>query len=529
VSNHAEVIAETLAGLGVNYVFGLPGGELSAFVDACRRNGLRFLLTGHETSAAMMAQVLGQITGIPGVCAATLGPGATNLVTGVANAFLDRAPLLALTAQIPQAQIQTMSHQRLDLHALFASITKRSATVGDGDTAELVRESFALAAAPLPGPVHLSLPSDVAVETFSPKKHTGKPDSPVRQESTPSSLKEIAASIAASTRPLVLVGLHTPPAAASDVRAFVNKLGAPFLVTPKAKGILSEGSPLFLGVASGMAIDGDILETIRMADVVVGIGFDPVECDKTWFSEIKIVSVCSAPMAEGDYRPIEAVGEISSLVNHLTSFIREPRPWPEDVLAERRKAITRPAGLSQDGVSPLALVEAFRAIFPRNGITTCDVGAHKMLSGQFWRTYEPGTFFMSNGLSAMGFGIPAAVAAQLAYPDRAVMTIVGDGGMLMMAHDLALIRELNLPIIIVCLADGSLSIIQVSQERRGFIPYGVNFQPPSFAAMAEAFGIRGQKATTLKDAKAAFERALEERRSMLLEVHVNRSEYYDLM
>ena len=526
--NHAEVIAETLAGLGVNYVFGLPGGEISAFIDACRRKGVRFLLTGHESSAAIMAQVFGQITGIPGVCATTLGPGATNVVTGVANAFLDRAPLLAFTAQIPSAALQTMTHQRLDLHALFAPITKRSAAVGTTDTAELVQESLALAATPRPGPVHLSLPSDVAVKACSPAKRIAKVNSQV-EERVPSSLDAIAARITASRRPLILVGLGAPPAAAWAIQKFVDNLGAPVLVTPKAKGILSEDNPLFLGVASGMAVDAEVVETIRMADVIVGIGFDPVECDKTWFTEVEIVSIDSASMAEGDYKPVESVGEISFLLNQLTSSIKEPRPWPEDILAARRNATARSASPSRDSVSPIALIETLRALFPRDGIVTCDVGSHKMLLGQFWRTYEPGTFFMSNGLSGMGFGIPAAVAAQLAHPDRVVMAIVGDGGMLMMAHDLVLIRELGLPIIMVCITDGSLSLIRVAQERRGFPPCGVDFQPPNFAAMAEAFGIHGEKARRVEDVRSGLQQALEQRSPILLDVHVDFREYYNLV
>src|SRR5579864_9190954 len=164
---HAEVMARTLAERGVEYVFGLPGGEILAFIDACRRTGLRFVLTGHESSAAWIAQVLGQITGVPGVCATTLGPGATNLATGVANAFLDRSPLVAVTAQIPKGALATMTHQRLDLRALFSSITKGSFAVGERDTAELMHNSLDLAEQPRSGPVHISLASDLATQEYA--------------------------------------------------------------------------------------------------------------------------------------------------------------------------------------------------------------------------------------------------------------------------------------------------------------------------------------------------------------------------
>ena len=271
------------------------------------------------------------------------------------------------------------------------------------------------------------------------------------------------------------------------------------------KGIVAEDHPLFLGVASGMAIDRDILETIRSADLVIGIGFDPVECDKTWFAKTEIVAIDSVSMAEGDYHPQESIGNIMDLLATLNDVA--PKPWPSALIESRRAAIRRqPAS----GLSPLRVIEELRAIFPRDGIVTCDVGSHKLAMGQFWTTYQPGTFFMSNGLSGMGFGIPAAIAAQLAHPERQVLTVVGDGGMLMMLHDLALIRELALPIKIVVFTDRSLSLIRVSEHRRGIAPYGVDFEPPDFATIGEAFGIPSPRVTNVADLRSAFERLVPE-------------------
>jgi acetolactate synthase-1/2/3 large subunit len=328
---------------------------------------------------------------------------------------------------------------------------------------------------------------------------------------------------------LIIVGVGVPQVTAPALRRLVDVLQAPFLVTPKVKGILPEDHRLFLGVASGMAIDGDILETIRTADLIVGIGFDPVEVDKTWFAEVEVVAIDTASMAEGQYHPLEVTGDLGRLIAELTSSITEPKEWPQHLLEQRVKAMKRLPGHSEAGVSPLALVEGLRTVFPRNGIVSCDVGSHKLLMGQFWRSYEPGTFLMSNGLSGMGFGIPAAIAAQLVYPDREVMAIVGDGGMLMMTHDLVLIRELQLPIIVVVLVDNSLSLIRISQERRGYPPCGVDFVGPKFDAVANAFGIQGERATTVADARAAVERSLEERKPLLLEVPVDCREYYNLV
>jgi acetolactate synthase-1/2/3 large subunit len=520
---HAEVMAAVLAERGVEYIFGLPGGEIVAFIDACRRAGLRFLLTGHEASAAWMAQVVGQITGVPGVCATTLGPGATNLATGIANAWLDRAPMLAVTAEIPEASYATLTHQRVPLRALFGPITKRTATIGSRDTADLVNESLDLAARPRPGPLHLALPSDLAVKQCAGSGPVRQAPLGLAQEEAP--LDRIVACLESAARPLVLIGLGATPAAAPAIRALLAKLQAPFLVSPKAKGIVPEDDPLFLGVATGMAIDKDILETIRSADLVLAIGFDPVECDKTWFADIDIVAIDSCSMAEGRYQPDQAIGDIESLVTRLAAAITLTKPWPGDLLERRRQAILRTPSATKQGLSPLRVIEELRSVLPRDGIATCDVGSHKLLMGQFWRAYEPGTFFMSNGLSGMGFGIPAAIAAQLVSPDKPVLAVVGDGGMLMMLHDLALIRELKLPVIVVVLSDGSLSLIRLSAERRGFSPYGVDFQPPDFRAIAEAFGIAGKRVSDIAELRDSVDQALSDRCATVIDVLIDYREY----
>jgi acetolactate synthase I/II/III large subunit len=524
---HADAMAQTLAQRGVRFAFGLPGGEIVAFIDACRQAGVRFLLTGHESSAAWMAQVVGQMTGIPGLAIATLGPGATNLITGVANAWLDRAPMLAVTAQIPSGVIQTMTHQRLPLEKLFSTVSKGSFSVSDGDAVEVVERGMDLAAAPRPGPVHIALPSDLAIQEYAghaEPRVTSSHSIPMPQHDS-AIVDEIAARLGASEHPLILIGLAATPA----IRALIEKLQAPFLVTPKAKGIASEGHPLFAGVASGMAIDKEILETIRSADLILALGFDPVECDKTWFADGRVVALDTAAMTAGNYRPLETIGDLDSMVAQLVAGIANPKPWPAELLEARRAAIQRVPLESNTGCSPLRVIEELRSVFPRDGIATCDVGSHKLVMGQFWRCYEPGTFLMSNGLSGMGFGIPAAIAAQLVAPEKPVLAVVGDGGMLMMIHDLAMIRELALPVIIVVLTDRSLSLIRVSAERRGFPAYGVDFNPPDFVRIAQAFGIASQRAMSVRAARTCLETALTKRIPFLLEIPIDYREYYDLV
>ena len=345
---------------------------------------------------------------------------------------------------------------------------------------------------------------------------------------TATSIGDIAARIRSAKLPLVLIGLGATPQLAPAVRAFVERLGAPFMVTGKSKGVLADDHPLFMGVASGLAIDRDIVETIRTADVILGIGFDPVECDKSWFAGVPIVAIDSAFMDEGDYRPQQCVGDIAALLTQLTAVLPGPQPWPADLFAARRKAIVREPRKGS-GLSVLAVLAALREVFPRDGIVTTDVGSHKFVAGQFWPVYEPGTFLMSNGLSSMGYGVPAAIGAQLARPERRVMAIVGDGGMLMMTHELALIRERKLPVIIICLVDRSLSLIRAAQRKRGLGNYGVDFTPPDFAALAAAFGIRGESPKTIPDLRTAVQRALDERRPTLLQVEIDINEYFELV
>lgn len=384
-----------------------------------------------------------------------------------------------------------------------------------------------LAAAPRPGPVYLSLSSDLAVtECIS---RSARQPAATQNTTLPEKLDQIVARLEAASRPIVAIGLGATARTAPVIRAFVDKLQAPFLVTAKAKGIVPDDHSLFAGVASGMALDQEIIETIHCADLVLGIGFDPVECDKAWFADADVIAIDEVSMAEGNYRPLEAIGDIATLLALLSARICGPKVWPAELLERRRRAIQSASTSTILGLSPLRVIEQLRATLPRDAIMACDVGSHKLFLGQFWRSFEPATFLVSNGLSGMGFGIPAAIAAQLIYPMKPVAALVGDGGMLMMSHNLVLIRELKLPLIIMVFSDCSLSLIRLSAERRGFLPYGVDFDPPDFAAMAQTFGIAGRRITGIPELRSAVERALVERTAVVLDVAIDHREYGKLV
>lgn len=526
MGTNAEAIASAIRRAGIEYCFGLPGGEVLALLDALQRAGVRFYLTGHEASAAFMAEVTGQLTGRPGVCVATLGPGALNLTLGLGNARLDRGPVLALTATISTAIERHFPHQRLPLTAVFGPLCKASVAVDGRGAEDLTDWCLQLAAAPPPGPVHLALPSNLATQSTAPggQPVEGGREAAARDASLGRSLDEIAEALGASQRPLLMVGLGCLPADLPALRRFVDVTRIPFVVTPKAKGSLPEDVPGFLGVISGMALDKVMLETLDCADLLLGVGFDPIECDKPWYTTRRVANFSRYRTAEGDYDPVESLGEIGAHLEALSArTIR--RPWPDSLLAERRAAIRPRPMAAKGGVSPLAAVRAMREALPRNAVMTCDVGSHKYFAGQFWESYEPQTFFMSNGLSAMGYGVPAAIAAKLHFPDRPVVTVVGDGGLLMMQHNLVFVQHHRVPIIIVCLVDNSLSLIRVAQERRGLAPYGVDFPAPDFAAIARAYGISARRVRTIDALKSAIAQALESDGATVLHVPVDLREY----
>jgi acetolactate synthase-1/2/3 large subunit len=519
---NAEAIAETLAEAGIDIAFGHPGGEVVLLIDACRRAGIRFMLTGHEASAAFMADVTGQITGRPGVCISTLGPGALNLTTGVANAYLDRSPVLALTAEISTELQPHFPHQRIPLTRIFSLICKLSVVADGNGTAELTHQCLSLAAEPRPGPVHIALPSNLAARPSNPRRP--EIEGPPSHQRSSGGLHEIAAALNRAISPLIVLGVGCPPGARSSLQRFVQQTQIPYVTTPKGKGLLSEDSDHFLGVAGGMALDNLVLETIEHADLLVGIGFDPVECDKDWYVSRTVVNLSEAVTGEGRYRPLEYIGAIDHALDELTGAV-EAKPWPADLLAARRRRV-RPQTLHpKHGVSPLMAIRTLRELLPREAVLTCDVGSHKYFAGQFWETYLPHTFFMSNGLSSMGYGIPAAIAAKLQFPTRPVVALVGDGGFLMTLHNLVFLTQYRVPILIICFVDHSLSLIRLGQSRRGISPYGVDFPAPDFRRVAESFGIKSTHATSIEQVASAIETFLHSDEPYVVHVDIDTNEY----
>jgi acetolactate synthase I/II/III large subunit len=508
MANVAELMAATLRDAGVTRMYGVPGGEILDFIDAARRAGIEFVLTRDETTAAFIADAEGFLSRRPAVCVSTLGPGALNMTLGVANAWLDRAPVIAVTASIAAASQPYATHQQIDLNAVYRPFTKAAITLDGRDTVAAMRQACRTSVAPRMGPVHVALPSDVArmddpdvdADAWS---LAPEPLPPPR----PEAIARAADAIGTARRPVLLLGLDLDPSGHRDaVRRLVDHLDVPVFVTPKVKGLLPEDDRHFLGVCGGVAGDGAILEFFDRADLLVGVGYDPVESDKLWHRSHPIVSLGPLSIAAGAYRPqLEVVGDLCPTIDAIVSRRFAPYAWSGEDFATFRRDLDerlRPRAVSAAALSPWEVTRCLRDACPRDTIATTDVGSVKFIVSQAWTSYEPMTFLESNGLSAMGYGLPAAIAAKLRFPDRPVICTVGDGGLGMRLADLETCARLHLPLVVVVFNDDGLSLIRVVQRKRGYADYGVGYGHVDFAAAAVALGARGRSVRTL-DALAA--------------------------
>jgi acetolactate synthase-1/2/3 large subunit len=519
----AQTIARILAEAGVRYVFGHPGGEVAHLIEALRQEEIPFVLTRHEATAAFLAASWGELSGQPGVCVSTLGPGATNLLSGVAHAYLDRCPMIAITAQLATDRQIRATHQHLDLTTLYRPVTKASIKVATDNAAMAVEQALYLATTERPGPVHLEIPSNVASQPHTGQSrgvrfgNVGAPSAP--------SVDQAATLLAAARRPAILVGIGAVRCESS--RALVKlaeALGAPVVATPKAKGIFPEDHPLSAGVMD-MTGEAVVNALLQEADLLLAAGFDVVELIKPWAFEAPVIHLDTIANSDQLYEArLEVVGNIAAALEDLARSAK-PASWPADRVAEHRRRLRAALVPRTDGLAPHTVMEIVRATLPRDGVVASDVGAHKILLGQVWTTYEPRTYLVSNGLSAMGTGLPSALAAKLLWPHRPAVAIVGDGGLGMYLGEIETAVRLGVSLPIVVLVDGTLSLIKLGQVQRGYQPSGVDFQNPRLAEMAECFGAMGMRVESAAQTRSAIERALENKGVTLIEAIVNPRAY----
>ena len=513
--NVAELVVKCLENEGVRHVFALPGEETLALGLALQDSKqITQVIVRHEQGAAFMADVAGRLTSYPGVCLATLGPGATNLLTGVADAALDGAPLVALTGQAGLERIHKRSHQYVDVIGMFAPVVKWGARIELPDLApEVIRTAFRMARLERPGATHVELPEDVA------EKDTDGRPMPVRRTryaaAQDDAIQAAADAINGAARPILLVGngvIRRDVAghgAVAALRAFVAKTRIPATHTFMAKGALDDRDLAALPAVGLQRPGADLaaLPELAKADVVVCVGYDLVEWSPMLWNpkgEKRVVHVDSRP-AEIDASYVvatEVVGEIADSLEALAPLVTS-RPG-----AARERLELRAAG---DGAFPLwprRVVADLRAALGDEDVVVCDVGAHKVWLSRLYPAYAPNTVIVANGFAPMGIALPGAIAAKLVQPQRKVVAFSGDGGFLMNVQELETAKRLGLQIVCVVLVDGRFGVIEANQQRRYQRTGGIEFTNPDFVQLANAFGIRGEAIVSADDLLPALKRAL---------------------
>jgi acetolactate synthase-1/2/3 large subunit len=526
MSSVARAMGRQLHAAGVRHVMGHPGGEVVDLIEGLRLEGLEFILTRHETSAAFMADAMGSLSGIPGVCLATLGPGATNLVTGVAHAHLDRSPVIALAGQLPVDRYEIVTHQKLDLGAIFAPITKWHARVTPNNAIPVTERAIRVATRHRPGPVFLEIPSDVPradvrEASFDPPAI----DAATRLE--PGAADRAAALVRDAQRPVILAGLDALRGCATEeLRALAERGAIPVMVGPKAKGVFREDHPLFLGTIE-MLGTAKLFEYIDDCDLVIMAGFEPVEFDRDWTASAKVVHLGPLPNDDLYYASqAEIVAPVSVALAALTEALGAPKhardAAPIKAFREEFVAYVNP---KRDALTSQQVLAELRCVLPEDAIVTCDVGYNKAVTGQCWPVYQPNTFFMSNGLSSMGYGLPAALGLQVLRPNTRVACILGDGGFAMLLGELETAVRRALPVTIVVLVDDALSQIRAGQDRKGIPATGTVFRRLDHVALAKSFGATGREAQTAGECRQAFEWAARQQGPTLIAAHIDPSGY----
>ena len=525
----AEVIARSLALAGVRQVFAYPGETIVDLLDRCRIEEIEVVLARREATAAFMAEGLAMTTGGVGACLSTLGPGSTALANGVASATLDRVPVIALSGQVDRGREQYATHQVVDHDRLFAPITKWAGRIEPSAVATTMRRALRLATAERPGAVHLTLPADVSGQPATDGEAAAPPRTPAALATTVYTTgPDPAAVLARATRPVVLAGIGAVRAGAGEALVrLAETVSAPVVVAPMAKGVVPEDHPLFAGVLD-MACPQVLWDFLGTADLIVAAGFDAVELINPWPLRTPVLHVDAVPNVDQIYASdCECVGHIGAILGWLADGWRGQPRWTEDEVARHRGRLhdAYHAGAVAGGLNPSDVVDVVRRAAPRHTLVTTDVGSHKLLVGQGWRAYEPRSVLMTNGLSSMGFGVPAAIAAKIADPARPVVAMVGDGGFAMTATEVRLAAALGLPVVFVVFVDGSLNRIELTQRSRGVPSTATRIEDIDLVKLAESMDCDGVRAADPAELEKAIQPLESLSRPLVIEARIDPGQY----
>jgi len=528
----SDLFVAALENEGVDRIFGVPGEENLDLVESLRTSKIQLILTRHEQAAAFMAATHGRLTGKPGVCLATLGPGALNFSTGAAYAHLGAMPMILITGQKPIMSAKQARFQIVDIVASMKPLTKMTRQIASAASIpSIVREAFRVSMEERPGPVHLELPEDVAGEELA--------DVPVipihpieRAVAAPAALDRAIEAIKAAKRPLVMVGAAgNRPKLIEPLSSFITRTGLPFFNTQMGKGAVTGGSNRYVGTAA--LSEGDYVhEAVEAADLIISIGHDTVEKPPFLMRteggpQVIHIGYQSANVEQVFHPDLEVIGDIGTTVQTLAERLDSQLLLDPHMLELRERILGRINDRAEEDrfpVTPQRLVHDVRKVMPDDGVVCLDNGMYKIWFARNYRTHAANTLLLDNALATMGAGLPSAMMAAMIYPERRVMAVCGDGGFMMNSQEMETAVRLGLNLVVVILNDSAYGMIRWKQAVDGFPDYGMSFGNPDFVRYAEAYGAKGTRVTAVEDLIPALEAAFEGGGVHLVEVPIDYSE-----
>ncbi|OFA32336.1 acetolactate synthase [Glaciecola punicea] len=526
----SDLMVKALEAEGVEYIFGIPGEENLDLLESLRHSSIKLILTRHEQGAGFMAATYGRLTGNVGVCLATLGPGATNLVTPAAYAQLGAMPILMITGQKPIKTSKQGRFQVIDVVDMMRPITKYTTQVVSGDRIpSIVREAFRLASEERPGAVHIELPEDIAAEETNATLLT--PSVVRRPIAEYKAIKAAIDMIEAAKSPVLVIGAGANRKLTSKMlREFVNNTGIPFITTQMGKGVLDETDEKFMGNTA--LSSGDFVHrVISRADLIINVGHDVVE-KPPFFMENngkKVIHVNFETAAvDPVYFPqLEVVGDIANSIWQINQAIDTQCKWELDFYSDVNKAYIEHRNVAENDdrfpILPERAVKAVRSAMPKDGIVTLDNGIYKIWFARNYPAALRNTLLLDNALATMGAGLPSAMAAKLVYPNRCVITVCGDGGFMMNSQEVETAVRLGLHIVIIILRDDAYGMIKWKQSDMGFGNYGLDYGNPDFVKYIESYGGKGWRIAAAADLQGQIEACLAQPGVHLIDVPVDYS------
>jgi acetolactate synthase-1/2/3 large subunit len=527
----ADVVVQCLENEGVEFVFGIPGEENLDLLESLRKSKIKLVLTRHEQSAGFMAATYGRLTGKTGVSLSTLGPGATNLVTAGAYAYLGGMPMLMITGQKPIKKSKQGRFQILDVVGMMQPLTKYTHQLASADNIpSRVREAFRLAEEEKPGAVHLELPEDIAAEQtdslpIPPSLHRR----PVAEHK---SIEAAVQKLQAARSPILVIGAGANRKMTAKVlKQLIDNTGIPFVTTQMGKGVVDERHPRFLGNAALSA--GDFVHrAVEAADLIVNIGHDVIEKPPFFMvrggTEVIHINFRSAEVDPVYFPQIEVVGDIANAVWQIGEALQFQLHWDFNRLLAIREANEAQIIEGEDDnrfpIYPQRFVADVRRALPSEGIVALDNGIYKLWFARNYKAHKPNTVLLDNALATMGAGLPSAMAAHLVYPDRPVVAVCGDGGFMMNSQELETAVRLKMNLTVIILRDDGYGMIRWKQSNMGFTDFGLDYGNPDFVMYAQSYGAKGHRVESAEGFLPLLERCISEPGVHVIDCPVDYSE-----